>query len=178
MHYRMRYSISCNRVPLLQFFCYHFIGGNINVICAYCVLSDSQIMWHVDKSQSNTNKLQQLVDSNMHPVSAAQLNHNLSLLNYGHSGHDISSHIGLHHTTISIICRKHCPDLQNVLAGHPPKLSEANTCYAQHLITSRKAENATQITQILQQVTNQKPFEKGWYEGCHQGKKAFPHQEA
>ena len=30
-----------------------------------------------------------------------------------------------------------------------------NTHHAQHLITSRKAENATQITQILQQVTNQ-----------------------
>ena len=37
---------------------------------------------------------------------------------------------------------------------HPPKLSETDTHYAQYLITSRKAENATQITQILQQVIN------------------------
>ena len=49
----------------------------------------------IDESQNNTNKPQQLVDSNMHPVSAAQLSHILSLLNSGHSGHDISSHAGL-----------------------------------------------------------------------------------
>ena len=35
-----------------------------------------------------------------------------SLLNSGHSGHDISSCVGLHHTTTSRICRKHCSDLQ------------------------------------------------------------------
>ena len=69
--------------------------------------------------------------------------------------HDISSCVSLHHTTISRICKKYCPDLQNIPAGHPPKLSEANTHYAQHLITFRKAENATQVTQILQQVTDQ-----------------------
>ena len=100
-------------------------------------------------------KVKTIVGSNMHPVSAAQLNHILSLLNSTHSGHDISSHISLHHTTISRICRKHCSDLQNVPARCPPKLSEANTHYAQHLITSKKAENAAQITQIFQQVTNQ-----------------------
>ena len=91
----------------------------------------------------------------MHPVSTAQLNHILSLLNSTHSGHDISSHVGLHHTTIFRISRKHCSDLQNILARCPPKLSEANTHHAQYLITSRKAENAIQITQICQQVTNQ-----------------------
>ena len=51
--------------------------------------------------------------------------------------------------------RKHCPYLQKAIGGCPPKLSEADTHYAQHLITSRKAENASQITQIFQEITNQ-----------------------
>ena len=49
----MRYSIFYNKVSLLQVFSYHFTGGNIYVICAYCILFDCQIMWHVDKSQNN-----------------------------------------------------------------------------------------------------------------------------
>jgi transposase len=101
--------------------------------------------------QTNHNNL---VDSNMHPVSGAQLNHILSLLDSGHSAHDISPLTGLHHTTISRLQRKHCPYQQKVSAGHPSKLSESDTHYAQHLITSRKAENASQITQILQEITN------------------------
>jgi transposase len=105
-----------------------------------------------NKTQTNHNNL---VDSNMHPVSGAQLNHILSLLDSGHSAHHISSLTGLHHTTISRLQRKHHPYLQKVSAGRPPKLSEADTHYAQHLITSRKAENASQITQILQEITNQ-----------------------
>jgi len=95
------------------------------------------------------------VDFNMHPVSNTQLNHILSLLNSGHSAHYISSLTGLHQTTISRLQRKHHPYLQKVPAGHPPKLSKADIRYAQHLITSRKAENASQITQILQEITNQ-----------------------
>jgi len=91
----------------------------------------------------------------MHPVSGAQLNHILSLLDSGHSAHHISSLTGLHHITISRLQRKHHPYQQKVSAGCPPKLSETDTRYAQHLITSRKAENTSQITQILQEVTNQ-----------------------
>src|SRR3954454_11823083 len=96
-----------------------------------------------------------IVDSNMHPVSGAQLNHILSLLDSGQSAHHISSLTGLNHSTISRLQRKHCPYLKKAPAGRPPKLSEADTCYAQHLITSRKAENASQITQILKEMTNQ-----------------------
>jgi transposase len=96
-----------------------------------------------------------IVDFNMHPVSGTQLNYILSLLDSGHSAHDISPLTGLHHTTISRLQRKHRPYLQKVPAGRPPKLSKADTRYAQHLITSRKAENASQVTQILQEITNQ-----------------------
>jgi Transposase len=41
------------------------------------------------------------------------------------------------------------------LGGHPSKLTPANTRHAIHLITSRKAENAVQITRTLKDIINQ-----------------------
>ena len=96
-----------------------------------------------------------LVDSNMQPLSTAQCNYILSLLDSGHSACQISSSTGLYHSTISRLRRKHHPYLQKHTGGCPSKLSEADTRYAQHLITSKKAENASQITQILKEITNQ-----------------------
>ena len=78
----------------------------------------------------NTNKSQQPVYYNMHSVSIAQLNYILSLLDSGHLVHDISPLVGLHHTTISFIFRKNCPDLQNVPAEYPSELLEADIHYA------------------------------------------------
>jgi hypothetical protein len=91
----------------------------------------------------------------MQPLSAAQRNHILSLLDSGHSAHQISSSTGVHHTTISKLHRQYCPYLQKHSGGCPKRLSEADTCYALHLITSRKAENAVQVTKTLQDITNQ-----------------------
>jgi transposase len=122
------------------------------IVVLYLALRSYDMLKKFNPTQINHNNL---VDSNMHPVSSAQLNHILSLLDSGHSAHHISSLTGLHHTTISRLQRKHHPYQQRVAAGRPPKLSEADTRYAQHLITSRKAENASQITQILQEITNQ-----------------------
>src|SRR3954451_14219269 len=96
-----------------------------------------------------------LIDSNMQPLSASQCNYILSLLDSGHSACQIPSSTGIHLSIISRLCRKHCPYLQKSTGGCPPKLSEADTCYAQHLITSWKAENAVQIIQTLQDITNQ-----------------------
>ena len=96
-----------------------------------------------------------LVDSNMQPLSAAQCNYILSLLDSDHSACQISSSTGLHLSTISRLRRKHCPYLKKPTGGCPSELSENDTRYAQHLITSRKAENASQITQVLQKITNQ-----------------------
>jgi hypothetical protein len=45
--------------------------------------------------------------------------------------------------------------LQKPIGGCPSKLSETDVHYDQHLITSRKAENASEITQALQTITNQ-----------------------
>src|SRR5436305_6088250 len=91
----------------------------------------------------------------MQPLSAAQRNHILSLLDSGHSAHQISSSTGIHHTTISKLRRQYRPYLQKCPAGRPAKLSEADARYAVHLIASRKAENAVEITRTLQEITNQ-----------------------
>ena len=91
----------------------------------------------------------------MRSLSNTQRNHILSLLDSGHSAHQISSSTGVHHTTISKLHRQYCPYLQKHSGGRPKKLSEADTRYALHLITSRKAENAVQITQTLKDITNQ-----------------------
>src|SRR4051794_1981795 len=91
----------------------------------------------------------------MQPLSTSQCNYILSLLDSDHSACQISSSTGIHLSIIFRLRRKHCPYLQKPTGGRPPKLSEADTYYAQHLITSRKAENAFQITQILKEMTNQ-----------------------
>src|SRR4051794_11659074 len=91
----------------------------------------------------------------MQPLSTSQCNYILSLLDSDHSACQISSSTGIYLSTISRLRRKHHPYLQKPTGGRPPKLSEADTHYAQHLITSRKAENASQITQILKNMTNQ-----------------------
>jgi transposase len=77
------------------------------------------------------------------------------MLDSNHSAHQISSSTGVHTSTISRLRSKHRSSLQKSLGGHPSKLSPANTCHTIHLITSRKAENAVQITKTLKNIINQ-----------------------
>ena len=84
-----------------------------------------------------------------------QCNHILSLLDKGHSATHIASTTGLGLSTISCLCSKHCSTLSKSLGGHPTKLSVGNIKYATHLITSCKAENASQITRTLHTIINQ-----------------------
>ena len=66
----------------------------------------------------------------MKPVSAAQRNHILSLLDSGHSGYDISSQTGVSIASISRLCYRHHPYIKKVSGGHPSKLSEQDIHYA------------------------------------------------
>jgi len=91
----------------------------------------------------------------MKPLSAAQHQHILSLLEAGQSSHQISSSTGVHATTISRLHRKHHPYLPKSSGGHLPKLSPSNICHGIHLISSGKAENAVQVTRTLQDIINQ-----------------------
>jgi len=91
----------------------------------------------------------------MKPLSAAQHQHILSLLEAGQSSHQISSSTGVHATTISRLHRKHHPYLPKSFGGCPPKLSPSNICHGIYLISSGKAENAVQVTRTLQDIINQ-----------------------
>jgi hypothetical protein len=66
----------------------------------------------------------------MRPLTPAQCNRVLGLLDKGESAPSKS------------------------IGGHPHKLSPSDIQYAVHLITSWKAENATEVSKILQDMTN------------------------
>ena len=91
----------------------------------------------------------------MKPLSSAQHNHILYLLDIGQSSCQISSTTGVDHSTISRLRSKYCPQLHKPSTGHPTKLSAADTHYVQQLISSGKAENASQITKTLIGIKNE-----------------------
>ena len=66
----------------------------------------------------------------MKPVSAAQCNHILSLLDSGHSGYGISSQTGVSVVSISRLHSRHCPYIKKSSGGHSSKLSEQDIHYA------------------------------------------------
>ena len=91
----------------------------------------------------------------MRTLSSAQKNHILSRLDAGHSAHSIASTTGIHASTISRLHSKEHSELQKSIGRHPSKLSPVNVCHAVHLITTRRAENAVQVTKTLRNVINQ-----------------------
>ena len=91
----------------------------------------------------------------MKPVSATQRTHILSLLDFGHSGYDISSQTGVSVASISRLRSRHCPYIKKASGGHPSKLSKQDIHYAIRLIGTGKAENAVKVTKALQDSTNQ-----------------------
>src|ERR1700735_2750900 len=103
---------------------------------------------------SHTNNLNHPTTT-MKPVSAAQRNHILSLLDSGHSGYDIHSQTGVSVASISRLRSRHHPYIKKASGGRPSKLSEQDICYAIRLIGTGKAENAVQVTKALQDSTNQ-----------------------
>ena len=91
----------------------------------------------------------------MRTLSLAQKNCILFMLDASHSTHSITSITGVHTSTISKLHSKECSKLHKSFGGHPTKLSPTNICHAVYLITTRKAENAVQVTKSLKNITNQ-----------------------
>jgi len=91
----------------------------------------------------------------MHPLTTAQCNHIITLLNTNASAHDIHRLTGVSTGSISNIRARFCPELPKSSGGRPRKLTTANISYAKRLIRMRKADNAVQVTKALQDVTNQ-----------------------
>jgi transposase len=90
----------------------------------------------------------------MRSLTPAQCNHVLELLDKGQSSHAISTTTGISVGSISNIRSKHRSTLSKSIGGCPCKLSPADIQYAIHLITSQKAENATEVSKTLQDMTN------------------------
>ena len=93
--------------------------------------------------------------STMHALTAAQVEHVIHLIDSEHSVRQISSLSGFSTATISRIWSKHCPHIPKSSGGRPSKLSPTDMHHAVRLLTSGKAENATQVTQSLQSITGQ-----------------------
>ena len=91
----------------------------------------------------------------MKTLSLTQKNCILSMLDAGHSTYHIGSITGVHASTISRLHSKECSELHKSSDGCSTKLSPTNICHAIHLITTKKAENAVQVTKSLKTITNQ-----------------------
>ena len=83
------------------------------------------------------------------PTTKANVFH---LLHSGLSIHQTASQLSLSTGTVSSICSKHCPGLANLTGSHPPKLSASDIRHTLYLFSSKKAENAVQVTQALRDV--------------------------
>jgi transposase len=90
----------------------------------------------------------------MRTLSSAQKHTILTMLDAGHSANSIASTTSINVSTISRLRSKERSELQKSSGGRPSKLSPANVRHAIHLITSRKAENAVQVTKSLTNIIN------------------------
>src|SRR6201996_5913465 len=91
----------------------------------------------------------------MRPLSSAQKNTILTMLDAGQSTCSISATTGVHPSTISTLCSKERSGLQKSTGGCPKKLSPSNICHAIHLISTQRAENAVQVTKTRSNIINQ-----------------------
>src|SRR5258708_20429283 len=90
----------------------------------------------------------------MWSLASSKVEQVLSLIDSGHNAHQISAATGHHTSTITWLWSKHCPDAPKPHGGCPTKLSDTDICHACHLISSGKADNSTQVTKLLQNITN------------------------
>lgn len=91
----------------------------------------------------------------MRPTSPAQVSQILTLLDSGHSTHQIQSLIGINAATVSRLRQKHRPTLAKSRGGRPLKLSQANIRHGVRLLTSGKAETAVQVAEALSKINGQ-----------------------
>ena len=90
----------------------------------------------------------------MQPLTTAQHNHIITLLDAGTSGHQIHHLTGIGISTISRLHSQHRSELSKSSGGRPSKLTPANIGYAKRIIRMGRADNAVQVTKALQDVTN------------------------
>src|SRR5258708_13112931 len=90
----------------------------------------------------------------MQSLASSKVEQVLSLIDSGHNAHQISAATGHRTSTITRLWSKHCSDAPKPHGGCPTKLSDTDICHACCLISSGKADNSTQVTKLLQNITN------------------------
>lgn len=90
----------------------------------------------------------------MKPISQDTVNNVLSLLDSGLTGREIATRLGISTGKVSNIRSKHRPDLEKAKGGRPPHMSDGDIRLAARLITSGKADNAAQLREVFQEVTD------------------------
>jgi Transposase len=90
----------------------------------------------------------------MKHLSTNELNNVLSLIDGRNSAHHIAKITGLHTSTVTHHWTLHCPNVPKPSGGRPLKLSPTDVCHAVCLINTGKADNAAQVAQSLQTITN------------------------
>ena len=92
--------------------------------------------------------------SAMKPLTRAQHNHVLELLDQAFSSCKIAQLTGISLGSITKIHSLYHPNLTKSSGGRPRKLSPSDVHYAVRLVTSRKADNAAQVTKSLENVVS------------------------
>jgi hypothetical protein len=90
----------------------------------------------------------------MKSLSTARCDRILNLLDSNKSGYQIQSITGVSTSTISRLHAQHCPHLRKASGGCPSKVTDTDIHYVMRLVTSGKVDNAVQVTQALQTITN------------------------
>ena len=88
----------------------------------------------------------------MRPISAAQHNSVVSLLNKGYSHCQIQARTGLGKGTVGRISKEVEENKENHPGGHPSKLSTHDKQSIVHQITTGKLDNAVQATQFINSI--------------------------
>src|SRR4051795_2024471 len=89
----------------------------------------------------------------MKPISKNTYNNIISLLDNGYSARQIATQLGLSHSTVNDVRSKARPNTQKHSGGRPPKLKAADKRNLVRLITTGKANTATQLVQELKDTT-------------------------
>ena len=88
----------------------------------------------------------------MRPISAAQCDSVVSLLNEGYSHRQIQARTGLDKGTVGRISKEVEENKENHPGGHPSKLSTCDKQSIVHQITTGKLDNAVQATQFINSI--------------------------
>ena len=78
----------------------------------------------------------------------------VSLLDTGLSSRKIQAQLGVSRSTVNRVRAKARPDAQKSLGGRPAKLTATDKRRLVRMVTSGKADSATQLTQELKNTTN------------------------